>query len=375
MPVPTGVIWSSDPHTKAKHALLREYLQAWYPILLQAGFKKITYAEGFAGPGIYEADEPGSPLVALETFVRHRVALDATCTVNVVLVEERHDRRSRLCEELDKALQGRLAPRPAGLHLHVAPKGDCKDALLPSLDSAGAFGQPIFAFLDSFGGPDVPREVLTRVANNQSSEVLVTFGPNFLVRFGEQEQHAGAGDQAFGPTAWRDVLQQPSTEKKRYLVTQYRDSLHDAGFAFTAVFELVDEQGQALYLMFGTNNRRGLEVMKDAMWKVDRAQGIRYRDPRDPSQTLLEFDLDPQTATLGRMLLEQLRDEPRTVDFLRDFALLETVYRPQHVLPAVRELIGKGRAEHAGTGRVGLGSVIRMSSGTQRQRVIEDTLF
>jgi three-Cys-motif partner protein len=373
MPLPTGVVWPRDAHTQAKHALLREYLKAWYPILLQAGFRTVTYAEGFAGPGVYEGGEPGSPLVALKVFLRHRVALEAEQTLNVVLVEERGDRRARLGQELDSALKGPLAPRPAGLRLHVATGGDCKDALLPALDAVGSFRQPIFAFLDSFGGPDVPRDVLTRVAANTASEVLVTFGPNFLVRFGEMEEHADAGDEAFGDTTWRDVFEQPPTEKKRYLVTRYRESLHDAGFKFTTVFELVDEQGQAIYLMFGTNNRRGLEVMKDAMWKVDRAYGIRYRDPRDPSQTLLEFDLDPQIATLGRMLVEQIQDGQRTVGELRDFALLETVYRPQHVPPAVRELIAKGHAEQVDAGRLGRKSTIRLASG--KSTPIEDTLF
>ena len=53
MPVPSGVLWDVDPHTLAKHRLLENYLAAWLPTLLQGGFRGVTYAEGFAGPGIY----------------------------------------------------------------------------------------------------------------------------------------------------------------------------------------------------------------------------------------------------------------------------------------------------------------------------------
>ena len=35
-------------------------------------------------------------------------------------------------------------------------------------------GWPIFAFLDSFGGPDVPFPLLQRLASNRAGEVLVT---------------------------------------------------------------------------------------------------------------------------------------------------------------------------------------------------------
>ncbi|WP_406124726.1 hypothetical protein OHQ89_22405 [Streptomyces canus] len=47
---------------------------------------------------------------------------------------------------------------------------------------------------------------------------------------------------------------------------------------------MVDEVGRKLYLIFDTQHERGLEKMKDAMWKVDPSYGVRYRDPRDAQQ-------------------------------------------------------------------------------------------
>ena len=53
-----------QPHTKAKHAILREYLKAWFPILARRN-KRIIYYDGFAGSGDYPGGEEGSPLIAL----------------------------------------------------------------------------------------------------------------------------------------------------------------------------------------------------------------------------------------------------------------------------------------------------------------------
>lgn len=370
---PKTVIWGCDAHTQAKHAILRGYLEAWLPILLQGHFRGVTYADGFAGSGIYTGGEPGSPLVALEAFFGHRGLFSLHSPVNVLCVEKDGRRAGELGRQIDAALSGRLAPRPQGLRVEVQP-GDCAEVLVPLLGAAGAFGKPILAFLDSFGGPDVPFTLLGRIATNPSSEVIVTFGTSFLTRFGGMEQHAEAGDATFGDDDWRAVAEQLPQEKKSFLVTSYRQALVSAGFAYTLVFELVDESGHPLFLVFGTGSPKGLKVMKDAMWKVDPIEGVRYRDPRDPVQELLEFDFKPTTGDLRRMIEEKLRTGgPASIEQLRDFALFETVHRPEHVLPVLKQMFGKGRLDRTpGMGQLSKDVVVRLAD---RPVVAQDTLF
>lgn len=72
--MPDETIWPLDQHTRAKHELLRRYLGAWFPILTYAGYHgRVMFLDGFAGPGIYSNGEPGSPIIALNTLVNHRV--------------------------------------------------------------------------------------------------------------------------------------------------------------------------------------------------------------------------------------------------------------------------------------------------------------
>src|SRR6266446_7528365 len=65
MAAPRTTVWELEPHTRAKHEILRRYLQAWMPILAQGGFKNILYIDGFAGPGRYAGGEDGSPIIAV----------------------------------------------------------------------------------------------------------------------------------------------------------------------------------------------------------------------------------------------------------------------------------------------------------------------
>ena len=80
--------------------------------------------------------------------------------------------------------------------------------------------------------------------------------------------------------------------------------------------------------MFGTGNSRGMEKMKDAMWRVDPVTGPRFRDPRDPNQMQLDLsEADPNLSVLSQHILRELESGPKSMEDLQNFALLETVYK------------------------------------------------
>jgi len=262
--VPADVIWECKPHTVAKHRLLERYLEAWYPIFMQSRWDSVTYAEGFAGSGTYRNGERGSPVIAAEVFLRRRSFLDRGKRLTMVLVEKDRRRLKSLRQQLQVAV-GRYGSLPHTLTIGCH-EGECGRDLLPRLAAAGARQGPIFAFLDSFGGPDVPLGIARAIAQVPSSEVLITFGTAFLTRFGGLEDHQASGDEVFGGPAWRQVGQLDPAEKKPFLVSTYRASLQKAGFRYVTSFEMIDDTGSDLHLVFGTSNLKGLEKMKDAMW-------------------------------------------------------------------------------------------------------------
>ena len=334
MAQPTSLVWPRDPHTEAKHNILRGYLDAYFPIMINHGFDRVTYAEGFAGPGEYLNGEPGSPVIALEAALARPEVATAIYRLRFAFVEENRPRYERLREIVNARWP--QADRPAQLIRGAC--GDCRDQLALTLEKSGSWGQPIFANLDAWN-TDIPLPLVRRFASNQASEVMVTLTTDYFTRFANQPDLPG--DDVFGNANWREVVHQDSASKTRFVVECYRQALRDAGFQFTLVFELVDEGGRAVHIFHGSNHPRALERMKDSMWKVDPIRGTRFRDPRDPSQGTLDLGPDaPLLAPLKRMLLTEISHRGRcSVDALRDYALFETMYRPTHAQQAVRELV------------------------------------
>ena len=79
MPKITSTIWSIDPHTEAKHDILRKYLDAWLPIITRWN-GRVLYIDGFAGPGEYIGGRDGSPIIAIKSICEHKATLQAETT-------------------------------------------------------------------------------------------------------------------------------------------------------------------------------------------------------------------------------------------------------------------------------------------------------
>lgn len=336
MAVPREVVWDRDPHTEAKHDLLKVYLDAWFPIMASRWSSTgICYVDAFAGPGEYRDGSVGSPIIALDAACRSEVSQYPT-EVRLVFVEKEPDR----FEHLESMVAGRTLAR----RCHATMKlGACEEVLLPELDKSKASRGPVFANFDGWG-VDTPFELVQRVGQGKRPEVLVTFHSQWFTRFAGQEE-VGAGDRVFGDREWRAVTDLASPiEKRRYLVDEYRRRLTGAGFPYHLTFELLDEGGHPLFLVFGTTQEIGVEKMKDAMWRVDSVSGSKFRDPRDPNQ--LAFDLsdgDPNLTLLLQQIRELLDQGPKTLVELQQFALLETVFKKVHAKTAVDRLEADGK--------------------------------
>ena len=352
--VPTEILWERDPHTAAKHTLLRRYMSAWFPIMAnQFRDMGITFFDGFAGPGEYTNAHDSSPVIAMEQARRSDVTRYGTQT-RLVFVEDHHGRAAHLENLLDD--QFPTTTRPPGLVLRVHCD-KCVDCFEQVIAEVGGWDGPVFANLDGWG-VDVDYEIVQRIAQQRSSEVLVTFKDQFFIRFADGDQQAG--ERVFGHSGWRRVDQLPTDEKRPFLLGLYREGLHSAGFQYVLTFEMIDEGGHSLHLFFGTKNKVAVERFKDGLWKVDGVSGQRFRDPRDPNQ--MSFDiLDPDFTPLERRALELLGERDHSMAELREDALLETIYKKTHVKPVVDRLIDQRRVDQVSTGRSYADRVLRLA--------------
>lgn len=348
----TTVPWSASPHTKVKHAIYGHYLSKWLPILINGfGGGNVTYAEGFAGPGIYTGGEPGSPVIALRALIDDPKLRTRVKDMRFLFVDKSPQCTALLRECVAHTIQpvrmDELAKHGVVVDIETGP---CDPTLVDLLGKHNAWGRPMLVVLDTWGGA-VPLELVRRVAANPSSEVLITIGPQYFMRFAETPNDHG--DRVFGDDTWRAVADQPSENKARWLLQQYRDTIGRAGFDYVLDFELMDHRGQALYLVFGTTHQRGLEKMKEAMWEVDDVSGFGYRDPRDPDQEVLKIEFEPHTGPLRRQILEYLATQPgseASVEDLRNFALFRTVFKKSQVRPLLGDMVECGQLRTSAPG-------------------------
>jgi three-Cys-motif partner protein len=364
-----NVLWRLEPATAAKHQLYKRYLDAWWPIMLQPSARdrrlwpRVTYLDAFAGPGRYEGGEEGSPIFALDRLLGHKMADRMQLSrqrVRLLFMEKRRDRSDYLRSELERRF-GELGGLPVWPEVYRAEAGDAADTLLTETD---AWGCPILAVFDSWGNVNVPLSLIRRIAHNPASEVIVTFGPNWFSR--REDLEPGQLDVVFGGRQYWEPANREGRPDERWRVwlATYRQALRRAGFEFQLQFRIVPKTGLPLYLVYGTGHRKGVEVMKDAMWEVDGNEGTGFQDPRTrgappPGQLMLFAGTDdPELLELVRQRLEV---GPASLDELGKWLLVETArWRARDARPAVAALQRDGVVSASPPGRLTRASAIRL---------------
>jgi three-Cys-motif partner protein len=334
--VPETTAWLLEPHTKAKHEILRRYLGAWFPILTSGGRnRRVIFLDGFAGPGRYSAGEPGSPIIALNTLVNHPhfAKLDKT-EFAMILVEEDPDRFTSLQAEVAAfwAEQPGGQPLNVKVHLRNGRFADVANEIMDQLDAEGHQLAPTFAFVDPFGFKGVPMTTIARLVKNSKSEVFFNFMFNAVNRWiTHPEEYIQVHlEDLYGCDAYQQAAALEAAERKAFLHGLYAQQLHDvAGRKYVHSFEMVGMSGKSAYsLFFGTQHITGLKVMKDAMWSIDPTTGVRFSD-RLADQDVL-FQPEPDFRPLRAGIFQSFAGRTVSVETIEHYVLVETPYKASH---------------------------------------------
>ena len=335
MVAPRTVVWDLEPHTRAKHEILRRYLQAWIPILTQRRFPEIMYVDGCAGPGQYSKGEDGSPIIAL------RIALQQPAHVRTkirfVFIEETGDR----ADFLGETVASLRIPDNCQIELYGGESFETAfGRVLDSYNIAGQTLPPTFAFIDPFGYSDVPLSIVQKILRYTSCEVLVNFMYEEINRFLSLSNQERNFDDLFGTNEWREGrrLVEPRTRKRFLHDLYYRQLREYAGAKYVRSFEMRNIKDRVdYYLFYATNNIRGLSRMKDAMWKVDESGEFSFSDATDPKQAVL-FGNQPRFDQLQRQLLDHFGGREASVEEVEQFVLEETAFREAHYRRVLKKL-------------------------------------
>ncbi len=188
-------VWPRPPHTKAKHDILTRYLGAWFGIFgLSKYHQRVNMLDGFAGPGRYDDDEPGSPVLTLNTLLDHQAfARFGGTTFNFIFNERDRPRFSSLQDVLADVKANRT-PWPKNVQV-IERNQNFQTLARELLDSipAGMQLAPTFAFVDPFGYKDVPMALIRDLVIHPSCELFIYFDFNSVNRFA----NAGVVDPLF----------------------------------------------------------------------------------------------------------------------------------------------------------------------------------
>ncbi len=336
MTPPKSTIWSLDDHTQAKHEILHRYLGAWLPILIyQCHCARIV--DGFAGPGMYENGEVGSPLIALQTLLNHsdphvqRIIHEGN--IELIFIEKDRKRSQCLQELFEQQKISRSCPPQIQPQFITGTFLTEIDKLLIKMERQRNMGNaiPTFFFIDPFGFSHTPLSILTRIMQLPMCEILLTFMYEEINRFIDVDYSTKGQtyDELFGTTEWREITKDtPSApEREKRLHNLYRHQLLTAAEAkYVRSFRMRNKHNATDYfLFFATRSLKGLEAMKRAMWKVDPTGTFQFSDYSNPYQPLLLLD-KPNYEDLQRLLRNQFQGQDVSIDEIEEYVLAETPY-------------------------------------------------
>lgn len=322
----TSTTWEIKPHTEAKHAILRKYLDAWLAIITRWNVR-VLYIDGFAGPGEYIGGKDGSPVIAIKAVLEHRAKI--TSQINMFFIEADKKR----CEFLEQKIAGLEIPRNISTECFCAKFDKAMAEILDYIDEQKTRLAPAFVFIDPFGFTGIPFALIKRIMQNPKCEILITFMYEEINRFIGLRKLWYRLEETFGTDEWKEVIDESNPQIRLVLLHElYKNQLErEAGIKFVRSFKMVNKTNKPDYfLFFGTNNIIGLEKMKGAMWKVGKTDSFQFSDATyDPAQSML-FEIEPNYRLLKETILENFRGKSVSITDLEYFILTQTPFLKTH---------------------------------------------
>ena len=336
--MPKDTVWNLEPHTQAKHAILRRYLGAWFAIMGK-GNRRILYLDGFAGPGVYDDGALGSPVIALDTLLGHS-ALSPDVTYDFLFSESDPARFA----SLRAIVQTKTRPANVTVRMEQGKFEDVAARILVEREVRRTKLAPTFAFLDPFGAGGMPIHLVARLLGDPKCELFCYFDLNSLIRFGTA---GGVTDSVMERLLGTDEFKQaPPTGRARedFYVDLFERQLKTVGgFTHTVSFVMKGRTNKPICAMvYATRSLVGLDKMKEAMWKVDPSGGFTFCDRT--GNDLLLFTEEPDIPALASRVHGEFTARPEVpVEIIENFVIAETPFCKKHTRRALTFLEDAGR--------------------------------
>ena len=341
----TDTIWPLQPHTEAKHVILKKYLDPWL-IILTKYQGRVIIIDGFAGPGEYSGGEDGSPIIALKAVMNHKIPIKSE--VVFLFIEKDKERYKFLKNKINKmSLKENITYKCINDEF-----ANVIGSILDDIEKNNHNLAPTFVFIDPFGFSGIPMEIIKRLMKNKKCEVLISFMYEDISRFIGLSQNEENGKKLFENEEWKFIIQGDSKEKEKLLHQLYQRQLENfADIQYVRSFKMKNKFDKCDYYLFlGTNNELGLEKMKEAMWQADPSGKFEFSDVTyEPTQTLLS-PKHPNYNLLKTFIIKKFKGQKVKTEDLRKFVVLNTSFLRTHYKSEIlRPMEGKGEIKVLGS--------------------------
>jgi len=266
----------SDPYsgreqTKAKHFILRHYLQALAFKVLT--FSDVTYVDGFSGPWQTKTQNfsDSSFMIAIQ------VLLDAQQKIF-----ERHGKRRRIhCFFSERDPEAFAQLQAAVAAFHYPERGfeikTFKGRFEEAIQEIETFIGPSFPliFIDPTGWAGYPFDKIRPLFSRAKCEVLINFMYEFVNRFAysDDEDIIESLNPILGGPGWRARLD-PRLSRGAGIEKLFRETLKSSGqfdFVISTKIDKATAERPHFFITYGTKSRDGLKAFRETEYAALRA--------------------------------------------------------------------------------------------------------
>lgn len=305
--------YSGREQTKAKHFILRNYLQALAFKVLHSW--DITYVDGFSGPWDTKTDNFSDSSFMIAISVLH----DA----QKIILERTGARRRIRCFFSESGAEAFGQLTRAVSTFHRPDEGFEIKTYLGKFEDAVSEIQAFIGssfpliFIDPTGWTGYPFSKIKPLFAHRKCEVLINFMYEFVNRFA----HSGDEDVVeslnpiLGGPGWRDRLD-PHLPRGRAVERLFRETLKTTGkfeFVISTKIDKATAERPYFFITYGTKSRDGLIAFRqteyDALREHARNRAIaklKQREERSSTADLFAgHEADVQKATIDEIVDEQ----------------------------------------------------------------------
>lgn len=276
-----------DPHSKVKHLIIQEYLQAYVQVLMRNALipeLRLSVVDGFCGGGQYSDVDGGahfgSPIITLNA-VR-----EAEAIINVKRTQSRTVRTQNFFVDVKQAnidcLRAVLTAQGLGHRIDrdvFLQRSDFNDSLplITKRIKDFGYGERAIFLLDQYAYGDVPFSSIKNIFNNiKNAEVLLTFNVDSLITYLSDRQSnrkaiANIGLEQHIPWSELAALKATQRHEWQYLIQRClsKGILIESGAKFMTVFFItpLGSNPRTYWFIHLANQYRANDVMKSIHWR------------------------------------------------------------------------------------------------------------